>query len=476
MMALATRDPFYLAVFSQELSQHSGASTAVERTCTRCHAPAGNLEHEQTGGHLTFEALVSGDSSEAELGRDGVTCSLCHQIADQKLGTSDSFTGGFAVGYDRKIYGPHAGPKTDPMEFFIGYTPTASDHIVSSALCATCHTVVVRPLDEDGVPTGAEVIEQAPYLEWRNSDYDVEIGGAKAASCAHCHLPTSDEDGNAIETRIARANVALSERSPYGRHILVGGNAYVLRLIGDDEAWANTGLESGELEHAAQRSEAHLGGAVALSLDASRSGGALEIDVTLTNQAGHKFPTGYPTRRAWIHLRVTAAGAVIFESGAHDDRGALVSGGTRLDEAGVVIEHRDRIVSPDQVQIYEAILVDPEGRPTYLALGADHYVKDNRLLPSGWSSDHPLAPLIGPVGVSGDDDHAAGGDVVHYRIADAPAQPLEIEVALRYQSIPPAIVDALAQVATPAAVRFSQMAEATPPSPIEVVASTVTVP
>ena len=34
------------------------------------------------------------------------------------------------------------------------------------------------------------------------------------------------------------------------------------------------------------------------------------------NLAGHKFPTGHPYRRAWLHVRVSdPAGRVLFESG-----------------------------------------------------------------------------------------------------------------------------------------------------------------
>ena len=477
MMALAARDPFYLAVFSHELALHEGATTAIERTCARCHAPAASLEHEQTGGHLDFGTLVSGDTPQAHLGRDGVTCSMCHQIADQGLGNSSSFTGGFEVGYDREIFGPHQGPHVDPMQFFVGYTPAFAKHITESAVCATCHTVIVRPVDDDGVPTGSEVIEQAPYLEWRNSDYNDEAGGAKATACTACHLPTADEDGNPIVTRIARTGEPISERSPYGRHILVGGNAYMLRLLDDNESWASTGLGPGELEEAAERVEAHLDQAVTLSIvSALRDGEQLEVDVSLVNRAGHKFPTGYPTRRAWIHLRVTQGATVLFESGAFDESGALVDGTTRLDDAGTILPHRDTVTTSSQVAIYEAILVDAAGAPTHLALGADRYDKDNRLLPSGWSSTHPLADLIGPIGTDGDGDFVAGGDVVHYRIDDLPAGALEVEAVLRYQSIPPATIDTLSEVPTPAAVRFSQMARALPPAPIEMARATTTVP
>ncbi|MEZ4447282.1 MAG: hypothetical protein R3B72_49845 [Polyangiaceae bacterium] len=77
---------------------------------------------------MIFKSLVAGKSDEATLGRDGVTCSLCHQIADSGLGTTASYTGGFDVGYSRKIFGPHLGPDTEPMQFFVSYEPTYAEH------------------------------------------------------------------------------------------------------------------------------------------------------------------------------------------------------------------------------------------------------------------------------------------------------------------------------------------------------------
>ena len=50
--------------------------------------------------HQVFEKYIA-------LARDGVTCSLCHQIAPDNLGKPESFSGGFLVGEDREIYGPH---------------------------------------------------------------------------------------------------------------------------------------------------------------------------------------------------------------------------------------------------------------------------------------------------------------------------------------------------------------------------------
>ncbi|MGC8781083.1 MAG: hypothetical protein ACP5UQ_09485, partial [Anaerolineae bacterium] len=45
--------------------------------------------------------------------------------------------------------------------------------------------------------------------------------------------------------------------------------------------------------------------------------------------------------------------------------------------------HYDLITAADQVQIYEPIMGDHEGKVTYTLLRAARYLKDNRLLPAG---------------------------------------------------------------------------------------------
>ena len=47
------------------------------------------------------------------------------------------------------------------------------------------------------------------------------------------------------------------------------------------------------------------------------SGSRLDFDVAVTSTTGHKLPTAYPSRRAWLHVVVTDGdGRVVFESGA----------------------------------------------------------------------------------------------------------------------------------------------------------------
>lgn len=471
MMAFAARDPYYLAAFSEELLKRPAIRDGIEATCTRCHAPAGSVEHEAADGHLSFDELTSGQGPEAHLGRDGVTCSLCHQIKDAGLGTTSSFAGGFDVGYDREMYGPHLGPLPDPMQFFVDYTPMYSGHIASSELCATCHTVVVPILDEQGGSLDGDFLEQAPYLEWLNSDH------RDTAPCQRCHLPIVDADDTPLSSPISKYPDGLASRQPFGQHTLVGGNAYMLGVLADNVEWTGSDVDGAELQAAAARSEEHLRGAAELGvMSAALDGDELRVVVRVANKAGHKLPTAYPTRRVWIHFRAEdAAGQALLESGAFDAAGALVDGsGRRLDGLDVVLPHRDEITSSDEVQVYEAVAADISGSPSHLALGATHFIKDNRILPTGWSSSDQWIDWIAPVGVEGDDSFAAGEDRVTYRVpGGAAVQRLVIE--LLYESVPPSTLEALSVVPAPAAVKFSQMAAARPPAPV-VMASLTTTP
>ncbi len=122
-----------------------------------------------------------------------------------------------------------------------------------------------------------------------------------------------------------------------------------------------------------------------VSIDSMQiDGGTLQAAVTVTSQTGHKLPSGYPARRAWLHVTVTdGAGSVIFESGAFNPDGSIAGNDNDAD-AALFEPHYDLIDSPDQVQIYEAIMQDVAGAPTTTLLSGAGYLKDNRLLPDGF--------------------------------------------------------------------------------------------
>jgi len=167
-----------------------------------------------------------------------------------------------------------------------------------------------------------------------------------------------------------------------------------------------------------------------------------------------------------VHVRAEGAGGeVLFESGAMDASGALVDRmGKRLDMTDTVMPHRDVIQSENEVQVYEAVAKNAAGKPTHLPLESFGYLKDNRLLPVGWSKSDQWIDWIGPVGIAGDVSFVSGLDLVEYRIPQGSAVK-RVTARLLYQTVRPAELEALAKVPHPAAVRFSQMAKGQSPLP-----------
>jgi hypothetical protein len=169
---------------------------------------------------------------------------------------------------------------------------------------------------------------------------------------------------------------------------------------------------------------------------AERLNARLVVEVQVANRAGHKLPTGYPSRRAWIHLTVSdQAGKVLFESGAMTPEGRIV--GNDNDDDGLRFEpHYRSISSRDQVQIYEAIMTDSRGAVTTGLLKATSYVKDNRLLPRGFAKAgaHPDVAVHGAA--RDDGDFRESGDAVRYEVDLGRAQgPVVVEAELRFQPI-----------------------------------------
>jgi hypothetical protein len=115
-----------------------------------------------------------------------------------------------------------------------------------------------------------------------------------------------------------------------------------------------------------------------------RTLGKLSIDVIAQNLSGHKLPTAYPSRRAWLHVKVTDEdGNVVFESGKLRADGSIV-GNANDEDPREFEQHYREITKPDEVEIFEPILVDGDDKVTTGLLSARKYIKDNRLLPAGF--------------------------------------------------------------------------------------------
>lgn len=457
MMAFSARDPYWLAQFSHELQANPKAKDAISDKCTRCHAPVANESMRLLNKKISFDLVSKDGSPIAKLGREGVTCSLCHQISDQNQGKPDSYTGNYVVGTNREIWGPHEDPFPNPMRMRLNYFVKASAHMIQSAHCASCHTVFTHPLDATGKPTETEFAEQVPFLEWKNSDYS-----RQGKTCQSCHMPRQGRDGHDFTTVLSNRPRWLDTQREVGDHGFVGGNAYMLELLAHEREWAGIATEKAEILEAAARTEEFLRTTVSMKLVKGENDAS--VLVKLINNAGHRFPTAYPSRRAWLEVvSEDKSGQVVFHSGGFDATG-------RIQDVKLPIKHLARIDRPNQVQIYEGVMADGNNRPTHTLLAAHQWWKDNRLLPKGWREDHVDARWTKPKGVQGDGDFVAGSDTIEYRL---PKTSAKVMVKLWYQTVPPESVEALSKAPTPASRRFRALTQKHPTLPKLVVSKEI---
>ena len=438
MMANSARDPYWQAGVRRETIDHPTHSAAIQDECAECHMPMATQISRASGGtgevfaHLPFNK--DNGSELQKFAADSISCTVCHQISSERLGTRESFNGEFVMkptppDGTRVIFGPFqidAGRKTI-MRSVTGFVQAQGSHIQQSELCATCHTLITQAFSPTGQVVGS-IVEQANFQEWQHSDYSKGDG---AQSCQSCHMP--EVNG---ATRVA--SVLGDYRDGLHRHLFVGGNAFIVRMLNRYRQELGSQALSSEFEATARATVRQLQEDTAtLSILRSELAAAtLNVDVSVKNLTGHKFPTGYPARRTWLHFTVRDGdGRAVFESGAVTDAG-LIQGNDSDADPRKFEPHYDRITSADQVQIYEPILGDPGNVPTTGLLTATQYLKDNRLLPRGFDKA-TAEPGVAVYGAAKDDaDFTGSGDIVHYAVP-VPAQggPFRVSVELLYQPI-----------------------------------------
>ena len=439
MMANSSRDPYWQAGVRREVTDHPAAAEAIQDECATCHMPMSRTEARLNGGDgAVFDHLPATieENRADRLAHDGVACAVCHQISDRNLGTPASFTGGYviapppsktpAVPGARPMFGPFKIERgmTTIMRSATGFEPTEAPHVRQSELCATCHTLVTKARGPGGVVVG-ELPEQMPFLEWKHSAY-----AGEQRSCQSCHMPVVDE-----ETAIA--SVLGAPRKGVARHTFIGGNVFMQRLLNRYRKELGVTATAAEMNAAMALTVANLEKSTAeLSIvRAERSGTLLTADLHVRNLTGHKLPTGYPSRRVWLHVAVRDRnGRLVFESGSLAANGSIAGNDNDADALGVE-PHYSEIRSPDQVQIYESVMGDTEGRPTTGLLRGVRYMKDNRLVPRGFAGASD--PQIAVVGAAANDpDFGDGGDRVRYAIdVGQAAGPFLLDVELRFQVI-----------------------------------------
>ncbi len=473
MMANSARDPYWQASVRSETLAHPELQAAIEDKCATCHT---TMAHRTVAaaagtGQLLDDGFLDAEHALHGLAVDGVSCTVCHQIQDEDLGESDSYSGGFVIDTglpagERESFGPHPVPRGMAMQMqqASGFIPIESLHVEQAELCATCHTLYTPFVDAEGQIAG-EFPEQTPYLEWLASSF----GGS--LTCQGCHMPQA-------EGRVKISITGGPPISPFHQHIFVGGNAYMLKILqafGDEMAVT---ASSAQFQDKQEQVAAQLSGRTASVRleEVNLDGATLRVEVAMASMVGHKLPTGFPSRRVWLHLTVQdGSGQVVFESGAANPDGSIVGNDNDADPA-TYEPHYLVIDSPDQVQIYEAILGDTEGNVTTTLLKGAGYLKDNRLLPAGFDKGTVQDDIAVHGAALEDEDYAGGGDRIQYLIDLEDAQaPFTVMAELLYQSIGYRWADNLRHYDAPEPADFLSYYEQVPNQPIVIASDTAEV-
>lgn len=468
MMANSAKDPFWRAKVSHEVAVNPAHQADLEDKCTSCHAPMGRYDKFLSGdGHFSIAEMT-----QDAVAMDGVSCLACHMQGPDSLGLL--FSGTLKFDTNDVAYGPYNAENLfgAPMESFVGYTPRYGAHINDAGLCAGCHTLVTSTADLDGNLTGDQFVEQATYHEWLNSVFNPDIDPEGGVTCQGCHMPRIN-DPMVISALYDFLSADEYRRSPYGKHELVGGNTFMLNLLKENRMDLLLTANATHFDSTIARTTRLLQNQTLLIQNevVSRNADTAFIDVRLTNLAGHKFPSGYPARRAFVELVVeNADGDTMFHSGGWDETYEVMGHDADWEP------HHDVIRNEDQAQIYEMVMGDVNGNKTTVLERAFASLKDNRLAPLGFKTSHPSYDTTLVVGVPGSDVdfnrtdggvEGSGTDDVHYHVPmNGYTGTITVRSRVWYQSAPPRWMEEMFAVNTPEINTFRDMYLATDGSPV----------
>ena len=465
MMANAAKDPFWRAKVSHEVLLFPELKSEIESSCTDCHAPLGFFNAKHLGAtEYTIEDMLA-DS----LALDGVSCLACHKQSDEDL--ARFFSGQLNIDTNHVAYGPYLSPLVSPMAAETGYIPEHSEHIEDAGICGSCHTLITESLDEAGNPLDNSFVEQATYHEWLNSDYNDQN-----ITCQQCHMPNLGEQGIFIA-----AGYETVPRSPFYLHQFVGANVQMLQILKDNIDILQLNATPEEFDYTIQSTKNMLQFntlQAELSL-IDRTSDTAYFEVFLQNLAGHKFPSGYPSRRAVVQFIVKADnGDTLFESGRYNPDFTLA------DENVPYEPHYQVIDQPEQVQIYEIVMFDDENNFTTILNRAFAPIKDNRLVPIGFSTSHQVYDTTFMAGnVLEDLDfnfedglEGSGSDRLYYHIPMNDYEgTMTVTASVQYQTLHPVWLNQMFSDETPEINLFKQMVEEADLSPVFVTSETIEV-
>ena len=245
IMANSSRAPYWQASVRRESIDHMESKGEVEDDCSNCHMPVHHLANRDAGrltkvfAHLPLTKFPKGDAASA----DGVTCSVCHQIEQARLGTQQTFNGNVAIAKVarddlRPEYGPFVpdgGHQRVMQSSTQGYIPEQGEQIRDAGLCGTCHTLYTKALGPGGQEVGV-LPEQMPFQEWQHSRYSAAAG----QTYQECHMPAVN--GQAPVTALYGPF-----RDGPRHHVFVGANFVMQQMLQDHREELATSAEPAEL-------------------------------------------------------------------------------------------------------------------------------------------------------------------------------------------------------------------------------------
>jgi hypothetical protein len=450
MMALSAKDPFWKAKVRQEILINPGHAGLLQNKCLDCHAPLGSYTSKYHGHPFYGLSDLANDS----LGKDGVSCGACHAIGPNGLGQGNMFSGNIPYDTSSHVeYGPFTSPAVGPMELYEGFTPKFSNHMDQARVCSSCHTLITQTADLSGNPTGGEFVEQATYHEYKNSDFP-----GNNIKCQTCHMPQLPD-----AITIANGFSGLTPRSPFNQHVFAGANSFMLNLIKNNKGSLSVEASNNSFDSTIVATSQML---KYKSIDLDLMLDSVTVDtayfkVKIKNKAGHKFPSGYPSRRAVLQLVITDSNNdTVFRSGTFNEQQRVVGENPSFEQ------HHDLINQSNVPQIYELAPGDANNQFTSILERASVILKDNRIPPAGFTTSAPSydTTIISNDALNDPDFNktssieGSGIDYVHFA---APVNGfignLKIRAKMYYQSVPPKWVDQLFAMSAPEIDNFKNM-------------------
>jgi hypothetical protein len=225
-----------------------------------------------------------------------------------------------------------------------------NEFIRKPEFCGSCHDLTI-PFDVVGFPIGMP--EQRTYTEWRYSNFGYDAAGQPAADhkrCQDCHMPRLMHEYTDATPVSLNCDPSIAGWFPYAKerfggttiHKFGGGNFGLgnlmkllypevdLEVIGEptnNDPMLFPGMQSDRSSmwnRFTQNSLVQLKDAVTVEIlsgpTLTATANVYQVQVKVTNNTGHKIPSGYPDgRRFWISLDVRAAdNTLLYQSGYYE--------------------------------------------------------------------------------------------------------------------------------------------------------------